>query len=44
MDRRHLLKGIGAVALYSSFPAVLSEFLSSCNSKDNKTKSRFFFR
>jgi hypothetical protein len=42
MDRRHLLKGIGAVALYSSFPAVLSEFLSSCNSGTKKQRAGFF--
>ena len=42
MDRRHLLKGIGAVALYSSFPAVLSEFLSSCNSPVKKQRAGFF--
>ncbi|HLG40865.1 MAG TPA: gluconate 2-dehydrogenase subunit 3 family protein [Chitinophagaceae bacterium] len=42
MDRRHLLKGIGAVALYSSFPAVLSEFLSSCNADTKKQRAGFF--
>jgi hypothetical protein len=42
MDRRHLLKGIGVVVLYSSFPAVLGEFLSSCNSKDKKLRAGFF--
>jgi hypothetical protein len=42
MDRRHLLKGIGAIALYSSFPAVLSEFLSSCNSTTKKQRAGFF--
>jgi Gluconate 2-dehydrogenase subunit 3 len=42
MDRRHLLKGIGAVALYSSFPAVLSEFLSSCNSNTKNQRAGFF--
>lgn len=31
MNRRHLIKGMGAVALYSSFPAVMGEFISSCN-------------
>jgi hypothetical protein len=42
MDRRHLLKGIGVVALYSSFPAVLGEFISSCNSKDKIQRAGFF--
>ena len=31
MNRRHLLKGMGVLTLYSSFPAVLTEFISSCN-------------
>lgn len=31
MNRRHLLKGMGAIALYSSFPAVLAEFVTACN-------------
>ncbi|MFI5128518.1 MAG: gluconate 2-dehydrogenase subunit 3 family protein [Chitinophagales bacterium] len=42
MDRRHLLKGIGAIALYSSFPAVLGEFLSSCNSNTKNQRAGFF--
>ena|SRR5436190_4411439 len=42
MDRRHLLKGIGVVALYSSLPSVLSEFLSSCNSNSAKQRAGFF--
>lgn len=42
MDRRHLLKGIGAVALYSSFGSVLNEFLSSCNSKSTKLRAGYF--
>ena len=42
MDRRHLLKGMGVVALYSSFPAVLGEFISSCNSKDKIQRAGFF--
>ena len=42
MNRRNLIKGMGAVALYSSFPAVLSEFLSSCNSKDKVLRAGFF--
>ena len=42
MDRRNLLKGIGVVALYSSFPTVLSDFLSSCNNKDRTPRPGFF--
>ncbi|MBK5270952.1 MAG: gluconate 2-dehydrogenase subunit 3 family protein [Bacteroidia bacterium] len=42
MNRRHLLKGMGVVALYSSFPAVLGEFISSCNSKDKVLRAGFF--
>lgn len=42
MNRRNLIKGMGTVALYSSFPAVLSEFLSSCNSKDKVLRAGFF--
>jgi hypothetical protein len=42
MNRRHLLKGMGAVALYSSFPVVLGEFLSSCNTKDKQLRAGFF--
>jgi len=42
MNRRHLLKGMGVVALYSSFPSVLGEFISSCNSKDKIQRAGFF--
>jgi hypothetical protein len=42
MNRRHLLKGMGVVALYSSFPAILSEFISSCNSNDKISRAGFF--
>jgi glucoside 3-dehydrogenase (cytochrome c) hitch-hiker subunit len=42
MNRRYLLKGMGAIALYSSFPAILSEFISSCNSNDKKLRAGFF--
>jgi hypothetical protein len=42
MDRRHLLKGIGVITLYSSFPAILGEFISSCNTQDKKLKAGFF--
>lgn len=34
MHRRNLLKGAGVIALYSSFPVVVSEFLASCQSPD----------
>jgi glucoside 3-dehydrogenase (cytochrome c) hitch-hiker subunit len=42
MNRRYLLKGMGAVVLYSSFPAILSEFLSSCKTKDKELRAGFF--
>lgn len=42
MNRRLLLKEAGVVALYSSFPSVLSEFLLSCNSKEKKLRAGFF--
>ena len=42
MNRRYLLKGMGAIALYGSFPAVLSEFLSSCKTKDKELRTGFF--
>lgn len=42
MNRRHLLKGMGVVALYGSFPAVLSKFLSSCNSKNKQHRTGYF--
>ena len=42
MNRRYVLKGMGAIALYSSFPTVLSEFLSSCNTKDKELRAGFF--
>jgi hypothetical protein len=42
MDRRNLLKGIGAITLYSSFPAILSEFISSCKTKDKTLRAGFF--
>ena len=41
MDRRHLLKGMGVVALYSSFPAVVSQFLSSCNSAAKTPRANY---
>ena len=42
MNRRYLLKGMGAIALYSSFPTILSEFLSSCKTKDKELRAGFF--
>lgn len=42
MNRRNLLKGMGVVALYSSFPAVLGEFVSSCKAKDKMFRAGFF--
>jgi hypothetical protein len=33
---------MGAVALYSSFPSILSEFLSSCKTKDKELRAGFF--
>jgi len=42
MNRRNLLKGMGVVALYSSFPAVLGEFVSSCKAKDKMLRAGFF--
>jgi hypothetical protein len=42
MNRRHLLKGMGAIALYSSFPTILGEFLSSCNTKEKSLRAGFF--
>ncbi len=42
MNRRDLLKGMGAVALYSSFSDVLVRFASSCNSKAQMERAGFF--
>lgn len=42
MNRRLLLKEMGFIALYSSFPSVLGEFLSSCNTKEKKLRAGFF--
>ncbi len=42
MNRRYLLKGMGAVALYSSFPAILGEFISSCSTKEKNLTTGFF--
>jgi hypothetical protein len=42
MNRRYLLKGMGGIVLYSSFPTILSEFLSSCKTKDKELRAGFF--
>ena len=42
MNRRHLLKSVGAIALYSSFPAILAEFFSSCKAKEKQLRAGFF--
>jgi len=42
MNRRYLLKGMGAIVLYSSFPTILSEFLTSCKTKDKELRAGFF--
>jgi glucoside 3-dehydrogenase (cytochrome c) hitch-hiker subunit len=42
MNRRYLIKGMGAIVLYSSFPTILSEFLSSCKTKDKELRAGFF--
>jgi hypothetical protein len=42
MDRRNLLKGIGAITLYSTFPVILSEFISSCKTKEKGLRAGFF--
>ena len=42
MNRRNVIKEMGAVALYSSFPAILSEFISSCNNRDKVSRAGFF--
>ena len=42
MNRRNLLKGMSVIALSSSFPAVLGEFISSCRSNDKTLRAGFF--
>jgi hypothetical protein len=42
MDRRNLLKGMGAIVLYSSFPTILGKFISSCKIKDKSLRAGFF--
>jgi len=42
MNRRYVLRGMGAIVLYSSFPTILSEFISSCKTKDKELRAGFF--
>lgn len=42
MNRRNLLKGMSVIGLYSSFPAVLGEFISSCKSNGKTLRAGFF--
>jgi len=42
MNRRNVLKGITAIALYSSFPEILAEFVSSCKSNHRPLRGDFF--
>ena len=42
MNRRNLLKGMGVIGLYGSFPAVISQFISSCNDPGKKLRADFF--
>jgi Gluconate 2-dehydrogenase subunit 3 len=42
MNRRNLLKGMSVVALSGSFPAILGEFISSCNNKEKTLRAGFF--
>ncbi|HJS53671.1 MAG TPA: gluconate 2-dehydrogenase subunit 3 family protein [Chitinophagaceae bacterium] len=42
MNRRHLFKQVGVITLYGSFPAVLSQFISACNSKTQIPRAGFF--
>jgi hypothetical protein len=42
MDRRNLIKGMGVIALYSSFPVVVSEFISSCKTNTKPLRAGFF--
>lgn len=42
MNRRNIIKGLGVVTLYGSLPAVLSEFISSCNTKGKDPRTGFF--
>ncbi len=42
MHRRNLLKGAGILALKSSFPIVLTEFIASCKSKSEHRLHTFF--
>ncbi len=42
MNRRNLIKGMGVIALYGSFPSILGQFVSSCNSPNKKLRAGFF--
>ena len=42
MNRRYVLKGMGAIVLYSSFPTIISEFLSSCKTKEKELRAGLF--
>jgi len=42
MNRRNILKGMGVITLYSTFPSILSEFLVSCNTKGKILRASFF--
>lgn len=42
MNRRLVLKEMGVITLFSSFPSVLGKFLSSCNTKEKKLRAGFF--
>jgi hypothetical protein len=42
MNRRHLFKQAGVISLYSSLPAVLGQFITSCNTKAKELRAGFF--
>ena len=42
MNRRHLFKQAGVIALYATFPTVVGEFISSCNTKSKQVRAGFF--
>ena len=42
MNRRNVIKGIGVVTLYSTFPTVISGFLLSWQAKDKMLRAGFF--
>ena len=41
MKRRNLLKGLGVISLYSSFPIILGEFAVSCQNKEKHIYAAF---